>query len=519
MASREPIFDSRARQRIRGCGRVPLDSVTWAWQGPRVDTTQPDDPRLAIVQSYAANGTPLRGLEFNGITLTSGDLGSAGALDFSQCDLRGVTFAHVDLSDCLFREADLSGASFLNANLTRADLRGCSARGAVFTDVNLAYSQFAESDLRGSLFFNANMADISFKGASLDGSEVDAVRLSLNGGTHVLGLKEALRGLADESSYPYIAGVSGDAFWLSYFLKMRDINWGGFPKDVLRRGLANFGFPCDFVDEVEEGDAWSRLTEALAEGASVITPLHVSASTVLGAGFGGAEWVFVTGIDRGDVLVNCLMGDALRFSRERFLAGWCQHHPAEEAADDLPVIYAMCVVRPREHAPSRSETTRSGLRAAVEVLTLPSTEKVAFGFDAYTQMLGDLQTPQSPADLPPDESRRFLPWLGLGVLHHHGSRWAIRDFLDEVLERDDGFGSDERSALSEARDLYHAACGDLQSLLESMPWGFDVPDESERVAAIRSYEANRERGADLLRSAAAHERDALERFKAIVGPQ
>ena len=472
------------------------------------------DPRLDELQRRVKKGEPLSGLELNGITIVDQNL---SALDFSNSELRGATFANVDLSDALFHEADLSGASFQNASLTRCDLRACSARGAVFNDVNLAYAKFGESDLRGALFFNANMADISFKGASLDGSEVDAVRLSLNGGTHVLGLKEALRGLADESSYPYIAGVSGDAFWLSYFLKMRDINWGGFPKDVLRRGLANFGFPCEFIDEVEEGDAWNRLTEALAEGGSVITPLHVSASTVLGAGFGGAEWVFVTGIDRGDVLVNCLLGDALRFSREHFLAGWCQHHPAEEAADDLPVIYAMCVVGPRERTPSRSETTRLGLRAAVEVLTLPSTEKVAFGFDAYQQMIGDLQTPGSPRELPPDETRRFIPWLGLGVLHHHGSRWAIRDFLDEVIERDDGFGPGERSALAEARDLYQGVCIDLQRLLETMPWGFDLP-EAERVAAIRRFDDNREAATDLLRSAAAKERDALERFKAVAGP-
>mgnify|MGYP002622574385 CR=1 FL=1 len=475
------------------------------------------DKRLEEEAARARRAEPLAALGLAGLTCTAGDLASDAPLDFRGADLRGATFAGMDLSGGRFAEADLGGAAFHNVNLARSDFRACSARGAVFTDVNLAYASFAEADLRGALFFDANMADISFKGASLEGCEVEAIRLSLNGGTHVLGLKEALRALAGESSYPYIAGVSGDAFWLSYFLKTRDVNWGGFPKDVLGRGLSSFGFPCTFVDEPHLDDAWESLRGALSEGRTVITPLHVSSATVMGSGFGGAEWVFVTGIDRGEVLVNCVQGDGLRFPAERFRACWCQHHPMEEAAGDLPVIYAMCQVGPRERTPSRAETTRQGMRAAVEVLTLPSTEKVAFGFDAYRHMVEDLSSNRSPRDLPPDERRRFVPWLGLGVLHHHGSRWAIRDFLGEVLDAGD-FRAAERDAVAEARELYDAVCTDLQRVLETLPWSFDAPDEQDRVRAVEAYELHREEGADRLRAAAARERDALERLRHAAGP-
>jgi len=475
------------------------------------------DDRLAAAARRILEGRPLAGLDLCGLTFT-GETVERGEVppDFGGADVRGATFSGIDLSRARFEEADLDGAAFRTVNLMRADFARCSARGATFADVNLAYAGFSGADLRGALFFKANMADISFKEAQLHGTEVDAIRLSLNGGTHVLGLKEALRSLAGEESYPYIAGVSGDAFWISYFQKTHDINWGGFPKDALRRGLENFGFTCSFVDETLEDDAWEALMAALADGATVITPLHVSASTVLGTGFGGAEWVFVTGIDRGDVLVNCLQGDRLRFSPARFRAGWCQHHPLEEAAEDLPVIYAMCVVGARTRTPSSREVTRAGLRAAVEVLTLPSTEKVAFGFDAYRCLVADLANHATPRDLSPDELRRFLPWLGLGVLHHHGSRWAVRDFLDEALDRGDVSGA-ERDAIAEARDLYDAACLDLHRFLEIMPWDFDGA-EADRLQACDRYEAQREKGADLLRAAAARERDALERFRAVLEP-
>ncbi len=483
---------------------------------PRKANKAGADPRLEAVLTRIRAGEALRDLDLRGLRFASIDLTGEGAVDFSRADLRGAVFENISLSEASFAGADLSGASFNQVDLSRCDLSGCAGRGSVFTDVNLSYARFTDSDLRGSIFFEANMADISFKGASLDGSEIDAIRLSLNGSTHVLGLKETLRALADEDSYPYIAGVSGDSFWFTYYLRTKDLNWGGFSKDALTRGLGHFGFVCELHDEVEEDAAWDALRGAVADGATVITPLHVSAATILGCGFGGSEWVFVTGIDKGDVLVNCLLGDGLRFSEERFRTGLCQHHPLEELADDLPIIYAMCVVGARERTPSHIETTRAGLEGAVEILTLSSTEKVAFGFDAYAALIQDLHSHRGPEDLPPDEARRFLPWLGLGMKHHHGSRWAVRDFLDEVLDRGEMQGSD-RSALAEARDLYDGVCADLQRFLELLPWSFDG-HAAEREEAFKRYHRYREEGADLIRAAAAKERDALERFRAVIEP-
>lgn len=476
-----------------------------------------EDARLVRALERLAAGESLRGADLSGVRFHGGAFPRESVLDLAGADLRGAHFENMNLSHASFTEADLSGAAFRNVNLTRADLRGCAARGALFTDVNLVSANFAGADLAGCLIFDANMADVSFKGASLTGAEVDSIRLSLNGSTHVLGLKEALRALAHEESYPFIAGVSGDAFWLSYWFRTRELNWGGFAKDVLRRGLENFGFRCDFADEVEPEAAWETLRKALSEGRTVITPLHVSGATTTGVGFGGAEWVFVTGIDRGEVLVNCILGDGLRFAPQRFQSNWCQHHPLEEAADDLPIIYAMCIVGPRERTPSRTETTRAGLRGAVEILTLGSTEKVAFGFDAYAAMAQDLLSPAGPESLRPEEGKRFLPWLGLDVLHHHGSRWAIRDFLAEVIARGD-FRGEEREPIEESRDLYAGVCADLQRFLDLLPWSFDLPEGPEREEAIRTYHANREQAADLLRSAAAKERDALARFRAFAEP-
>jgi hypothetical protein len=175
-----------------------------------------DDPRIREAAERAARGEPLGTLSLAGVAFPR-EFASPRPLDFT-----GGDCAARPRPRPLARPARISRASFRNVTLTGANFDGCAARGAVFGDVNLAYASFLESDLRGAMLFNANMADISLKGATLDGAEVNAIRLSLNGGTHVLGLKEALRALAGETSYPYIAGVSGDAFWISYLLKTRD---------------------------------------------------------------------------------------------------------------------------------------------------------------------------------------------------------------------------------------------------------------------------------------------------------
>ena len=99
--------------------------------------------------------------------------------------------------------------------------------------------------------------------------------------------------------------------------------------------------------------------------------------------------------------------------------------------------------------------------------------------------------------------------------HHHGSRWAIRDFLGEIVERGEFSGS-ERAALNEAWELYAGVCEDLLRFLGLMPWTFDTPNLAERRESIARYHANRDEASDLLRAAAAKERDALERFRAVV---
>ncbi|MGQ0613407.1 MAG: pentapeptide repeat-containing protein [Planctomycetaceae bacterium] len=485
-----------------------------ATSGPKQPSADPahGEARLRTLRERAAAGLPLGGMDWSGLKVTEADLSGAGPFDFEQADLRGATFEACLLSGARFGGADLAGASFHNVNLQGADLSRCAARGALFTDVNLAYARFDGSDLRGALIFDANLADLSLKGAQMEGCTVEAVRLSLNGSTQVLGLKEALRVLAGEESYPYIAGVSGDPFWLTYYTRTGELQWGGFANDTLRRGLAAFGFSCEFLDEVEEEEAWDRLRNALADGRTVITPLQVSPPTLLGSGLGGAEWVCVTGIDRGDLLVNCLLGDGLRFSQERFRKGWCVHHPLEESAADLPMVYALCLIGPRERTPTGAETTREGLKGAVEILTLPSNDTLAFGFDAYAALIEDLQAPGGPEELPQDQARRFRPWLGLSMLNHHGSRWAVRDFLAEVLRRGECDGA-AREALAEAHELYAGVCEELRRFLEIMPWGFDDPslfDEAQRL-----YHAHREEGGTLLRSAAALERDALARLRSL----
>ena len=168
-----------------------------------------DDVIQAIVRGQRPPDGELAGVAFDGKTLPRRE--EIVPWDLSGVNLRGTVFTRLDLSSANLKSADLSGTVFRNVNLGNADLREVSAAGAIFEDVNLAYADFAKADLRGAVFSYVNLADVGFKDADLSGAAVNGVRFSMNGCTHTLGMKEALNHRYRPASYPFVAGVSGDA--------------------------------------------------------------------------------------------------------------------------------------------------------------------------------------------------------------------------------------------------------------------------------------------------------------------
>jgi hypothetical protein len=426
--------------------------------------------------------------------------------DLSGLNLRGTVFTRLDLSRASFAGADLSGAAFRNVNLQGAGFARIEGAGAIFEDVNLAYASFRDADLRGAQFSLANLADIDFKRADLRGATVNGVRFSLNGGTHALGLKEALRHRFGEVSYPFAAGVSGDAFWLSYLPETGALVWGGFPHETLRRGLTACGFESEFANVLDVEEAWRRLTTGLKAGHGAVTPLHVGGRWIAGSGFGGSEWVYVSGYEPGDnaVRVRCLLGDDLLYPWDEFVRSWCIHHPMEE--DLERIVYTFCVVGERREEVTPGQAVLRGLQDGVAILDLGEfpTERAVCGIPVYDLLLRDLEVEPLPGE-------ETVGWLGLGLMHHHGSRWAIRDFLLEAGRHLQG--ADE--GLSSAIRAYERALSEIRTTMEILPpsLGGDGP-EAEEAHAL--YLDNREQAGKHLRAARAAEREAREALLGVI---
>lgn len=470
-------------------------------------------PGKEVIRKILAGEKP-EGAALAGVTLDGRELPARErvvAWDLAGQNLRGTVFTRLDLSAAKFEGADLAGAHFRNVNLTRASFRGAGGGGAIFEDVNLAYASFREADLRGAQFSLANLADIDFKGADLRGATVNGVRFSLNGGTHTLGLKEALRHRFGDVSYPFAAGVSGDAFWLSYLPETGALAWGGFPNETLRRGLDVCGFDSEFANVLDVEEAWRRMTSGLKAGYGAVTPLHVGGRWIAGTGFGGSEWVYVSGYEPADnaVRVRCLLGDDLLYPWDEFVRSWCIHHPLESSQERI--VYTFCVVRDRREEVTPRDAILRGLRQGVEILDLGEfpAEGAVCGIPVYDLLLRDLEVEPLPGE-------ETVGWLGLGLMHHHGSRWAIRDFLLEARRHLDG----AEDGLGEAIRSYEKVLTELRTAMEILPpsLGGDGPEAEE---AHRTYLENREQAGKHIRSARAGERaarDALLGVLETVGP-
>ncbi len=422
--------------------------------------------------------------------------------------LRGAVLTRLDLTEAKFTNADLSGAAFRGVNLLRADFTGATAAGALFNDVNLAYAEFRDADLRGAAIAYANLADVSFRDADLHGASVNAVRLSLNGSTHALGLKEALNERYGRVSYPFAAGVSGDAFCLAYLPDTGQLSWGGYAEQALRAGLAACGLESEFVNETDLEDAWRRLTRELRAGHGAITPVHVGDPSITGSAFGGSEWIFLTGYDadRDTVRARCLRGDAMEWPWEEFARRWCMRHPQDPGRS--PLVYTFCVVKGRRETVHPGEAVLRGIRNGLRVLDLGdgAEEGVVYGIPAYDLLLRDL-------DVDPRSDHEGCGWLGPGVRHLHGSRWALRDFLLEARR----YLTGGETPLARAVAAIETAMADLASLVRLLPWSL-AGDEAD---AVEVFLANREEAARRLRAARSREeeaRDALAEYVAEARP-
>jgi hypothetical protein len=465
------------------------------------------EPPSKVIRAIMKGDRPPTGVDLSGVTLDGKQFPRREReieWDLTGTNLRGAVLTRLDLGGARFVGADVSGAAFRNVSLSQADFHQASAAGAIFEDVNLAFATFREADLRGASFSYVNLADINFKDADMRGASVNAVRFSLNGGTHALGLKEALNHRYHPVSYPFVVGVSGDAFWLSYLTETGALQWGGFAKETLRRGLAACGFASELVNELDVEEAWRLLTHELATSHGVITPLHVGGRHITGSGFGGSEWVYVSDYDPAEdaVHVRCLLGDDIVFSWDEFIRAWCIRHPLEQERNRI--VYTFCVIGDRVEEVSPADAALRGIHTGLELLDLAEfpEEDAVCGIPAYDLLLRDL-------DVEVPVGREACQWLGLGIMHLHGSRWAIRDFLLEIKEQ----LPDKGEPIDRAIAAYEGILGNLTEVMRLLP---GAPDGDEE--ALRGFLSNREGAARELREARSREEEARDALREVVEP-
>ena len=217
------------------------------------------------------------------------------------------------------------------------------------------------------------------------------------------------------------------------------------------------------------------------------------------------KYVPVYDAKRGAVRVRCLLGNDLEFTWDEFVRAWCIHHPMAEYRDEI--VYTMCVVGECVQDVEPWEAVLSGLRSGVELLGLGefARKNAVCGIPAYDMLLRDLEQ----ADVTVGEE--CCTWLGLGLMHHHGSRWAIRDFLSEARGILPVGGREIDTALA----TYGTVLTDLRAVIELLPSSMAGEDEEAEEARER-FLANRHLAAKHLRSARSAEETARDALKAVL---
>lgn len=85
--------------------------------------------------------------------------------DFSERDLRGVTFNLANLLKANLSGSDLEGASLFGAKLQEADLSNTNLRDATLDSAILEGTDLTNSVLEDAFAFNTRFKDVNIKGA------------------------------------------------------------------------------------------------------------------------------------------------------------------------------------------------------------------------------------------------------------------------------------------------------------------------------------------------------------------
>ena len=91
-------------------------------------------------------------------------------MDFSDRDLRGVSFSLSRLVSVDFAGAMLSGSDFSSTVSERVDFTGANLEVTSFRGAKLLEVNFAGANLQGACFLDADLSGVDFTGADLSGA-------------------------------------------------------------------------------------------------------------------------------------------------------------------------------------------------------------------------------------------------------------------------------------------------------------------------------------------------------------
>ena len=98
--------------------------------------------------------------------------------NFTNMDLRGVSFKGRNLTRVNFKDSNLEGACFIDAILVDTNFEGANLKNTDFSCANAWSANFNETNCKNALFLSANLTEASFEGADLGGTSFALANLT-----------------------------------------------------------------------------------------------------------------------------------------------------------------------------------------------------------------------------------------------------------------------------------------------------------------------------------------------------
>ena len=310
-------------------------------------------------------------------------------------------------------------------------------------------------------------------------------------------LYEAVKHREDESavSFPYLMGVSGEAFRFFYNRAAPEAGMNTFFHNPLRAACKALGFNFEISYDETFTAAWERLSENMSAGKPTLLPFP-DCCPFLMEGKHPEEIVYQN-------------GSRHQIGAEDVREQW---QPGGGFLELGPHGYYQFVIDSRDREPKARDVALGALRGAIKMMnTRRKIRDCAMGLAAYEELISDLNNLTSGRRKPAEHDiDKIAKWASMPLEQCIEARKAAFEYLISVREH---FEAEEQEHLDKAIAAYQAVVVLLKKVQQVLG---NPAAPSSQSQAIRRFRSNCRMAVKLLKKVLSVETAGIGEMESII---